>query len=106
MSTNHLRHAQQCLRHIAAEWPVDPLRPNLQLKTFLASLADHPALSARAAAATSAIHQNRVSGRVPTPQVVLKPASMPLHYQRLQEGYEKSLKGVGRPRWKIFFGLW
>ena len=65
MSTNHhLRHAQQRLRHIAAEWPADPLRPNLQLKTFLAALADHPALSARAVAATRALHKNHVSDHV------------------------------------------
>jgi hypothetical protein len=64
MSTNHLRHAQQRLRHIAADWPADPLRPNLQLKTFLAALADHPALSARAVAATSALYKNRVLDRV------------------------------------------
>jgi hypothetical protein len=63
-TTNHLRPAQQRLRHIAAEWPADPLRPKLQLKTFLAALADHPALSQRAVAATNALHQNRVSGRV------------------------------------------
>lgn len=65
MSTNHhLRHTQQRLRRIAAEWPADPLRPNLQLKTFFAALADHPALSARAVAATRALHKNRVSDRV------------------------------------------
>ena len=61
---HHLRHAQQRLRRIAAEWPADPLRPNLQLKTFLAALADHPALSARAVAATRALHKNRISDRV------------------------------------------
>ncbi|KAH9960280.1 hypothetical protein BC827DRAFT_1133322 [Russula dissimulans] len=105
-STNHLARAHQRLRHIAAEWPADPLRPNLQLKTFLAALADHPALSATAVAVTDALAQNRVIGRIPTPQVVLKPASMPMHYVRLKEGYEKSLKGVGRPWWKVFFGIW
>jgi len=63
-SQHHLRHAQQLLRQIAAEWPADPLRPNLQLKTFFAALADHPALSARAVAATRALHRNQVSDRV------------------------------------------
>ncbi|KAI9451255.1 hypothetical protein BJY52DRAFT_122528 [Lactarius psammicola] len=106
MSTNHLRHAQQRLRHIAADWPADPLRPNLQLKTFLSALADHPALTANAVAATNALQKNQVSRRVPIPQTVLRPASMPLHYVRLQEGYEKTLKGIGRPWWKIFFGVW
>jgi hypothetical protein len=106
MSTNHLRHAQQRLRHIAAEWPADPLRPKIQLKAFLTALAEHPALSSTAVAAANALHQNRVSGHVPIPQTVLKPASMPLHYIRLKEGYEKTLKGIGRPWWKIFFGVW
>lgn len=64
MSTNHLRHAQQRLRQIAAEWPADPLRPNLQLKTFLSALADHPALTANAVAATNALQKNQVSRRV------------------------------------------
>ncbi|KAI0255425.1 hypothetical protein BJV78DRAFT_1119520 [Lactifluus subvellereus] len=106
MSINHLRHAQQRLRHIVAEWPADPLRPSLQLKTFLSALADHPALSERAVAATNALQKNKVSSRVPIPQTVLRPASMPLHYVRLKEGYEKSLKGIGRPWWKIFFNVW
>jgi len=44
--------------------------------------------------------------QIPTPHTVLKPASMPMHYVRLKEGYEKTLKGIGRPRWKIFFGVW
>lgn len=61
MSTNHLR---QRLRHIATQWPADPLRPKLQLKTFFAALAEHPALSPTAVAATNALHQNRVSGHV------------------------------------------
>jgi hypothetical protein len=63
-SQHHLRHVQQLLRQIAAEWPADPLRPNLQLKTFFAALADHPALSTRAVAATRALHQNQISDRV------------------------------------------
>jgi hypothetical protein len=124
-TTKHVRHAQQRLRRIAAEWPADPLRPKIQLKTFLAALAEHPALSPTAVAAMNALHQNEVSGhvsglssgstavnhnfenfQVPIPQTVLNPASMPLHYVRLKEGYEKTLKGIGRPRWKIFFGVW
>ncbi|KAN0120436.1 hypothetical protein V8E52_004263 [Russula decolorans] len=63
-TTNHVRHAQQRLRHIAAEWPADPLRPKIQLKTFLTALAEHPALSPRAVAATNALHQNQVLSHV------------------------------------------
>ncbi|KAI0270645.1 hypothetical protein BC834DRAFT_862407 [Gloeopeniophorella convolvens] len=106
MSTAHLKHAQRRLRHIASEWPVDPLRPNLQLKNFLTALAEHPALSERAVAATEALHKNHLSTRIPIPETVLQPASMPMHYVRLKEGYEKTLKGIGRPWWKIFFGVW
>lgn len=61
MSTIHLG---QRLRHLATQWPADPLRPKIQLKTFLAALAEHPALSPVAVAATRALHQNRVSGHV------------------------------------------
>jgi hypothetical protein len=64
MSTNLLRHAQQRLRHIATEWPADPLRPKIQLKTFLAALAEHPALTPTSVAAANALHQNRVSSHV------------------------------------------
>ena len=63
-TTNHVRHAQQRLRRIAAEWPADPLRPKIQLKTFLAALAEHPVLSPRAVAATNALHQNQVASHV------------------------------------------
>ena len=31
---------------------------------------------------------------------------MPLYYTRLVEGVDKSAKGIGRPWWKIFFGIW
>lgn len=42
----------------------------------------------------------------PLSEKSLKPASMPLYYTRLVEGYEKSAQGIGRPWWKIFFGIW
>ncbi|KAI0060114.1 hypothetical protein BV25DRAFT_1807912 [Artomyces pyxidatus] len=99
------RFAQQ-LRTIASEWPKDPLRPTLQLKTFLTSLAEHPNLGPRTVAATRALHKNRLAKKFPLPESVLQPASMPLHYARLKEGYEKSLQGIGRPWWKVFFGIW
>ena len=37
---------------------------------------------------------------------MLKPASMPHHYTRLVEAFEKSAQGIARPWWKIFFGIW
>ncbi|KAA1466845.1 hypothetical protein DENSPDRAFT_56410 [Dentipellis sp. KUC8613] len=96
----------QRLRQLAAAWPADPLRPTLQLKTFLASLADHPRLTTRAVQAVRALEENQFQTRLPVPEKTLRPASMPHHYERLAEGYQKSLKGIGRPRWKIFFGIW
>ncbi|KAI0052497.1 hypothetical protein FA95DRAFT_1553493 [Auriscalpium vulgare] len=94
------------LTRVAADWPADPLRPTLQLKTLLTSLADHPSLTPAAVAAVRALRQNRLARKFPIPEKVLKPASMPLHYTRLRQGYEKSLEGIGRPWWKIFFGVW
>ncbi|KZT05232.1 uncharacterized protein LAESUDRAFT_715033 [Laetiporus sulphureus 93-53] len=96
----------QELHSIAATWHVDPFRPNLQLKNFLDSLADHPNLTARAVRAASALQKNEFQKRYQLSEKMLKPASMPHHYDRLVEGYEKSAKGVGRPWWKIFFGVW
>jgi hypothetical protein len=40
--------AAKQLRAIAERWPGDPLRPNIQLKTFTSSLADHPKLTENA----------------------------------------------------------
>lgn len=37
---------------------------------------------------------------------MLKPASSPLHYDRLNEGFLKAAQGVKRPWWKIFFNVW
>lgn len=37
---------------------------------------------------------------------ILKPASMPHHYTRLLEAFEKSAQGIARPWWKIFFNIW
>ena len=42
----------------------------------------------------------------PLSDKTLKPASMPLYYTRLVDGYEKSAQGIARPWWKIFFGIW
>lgn len=49
------------LRRIATNWPADPIRPNMQLKTFLESLAEHPNLASRPAAveAAKALQENR-----------------------------------------------
>jgi len=94
------------LRRIAATWPIDPFRPNLQLKNFLEALADHPNLTPQAVRAARALQDNEFQKKYALSDKTLKPASMPHHYTRLVEGFDKSAKGIGRPWWKIFFGIW
>ncbi|KAH7882186.1 hypothetical protein F5I97DRAFT_1817490 [Phlebopus sp. FC_14] len=96
----------QKLRAIAASWPADPFRPHLQLKTFFQSLAAHPNLTAEAVQATKTMLDNDIQKKYPLSSKTLQPASMPKHYERLVQGYESSARGVGRPWWKIFFGIW
>ncbi|KAF8642923.1 hypothetical protein AX16_009311 [Volvariella volvacea WC 439] len=97
--------AQQ-MRTIADAWVKDPFRPNLQLQTFLQSLANHPRLSGRVVQAARSLSDNEVSKKYPLSKKTLQPASVPHHYDRLLEGYQKSAQGIGRPWWKIFFGIW
>lgn len=112
------------LHKIATQWPVDPFRPHLQLKTFLGSLAEHPQLTPSAVNAARALENNEFQKKVRIcaplesnighlnitqyrlSEKTLQPASMPKYYSRLVEGFEKSAQGIARPRWKIFFGIW
>ena len=55
---------RQQLQKIAAQWPGDPFRPNVQLKTFLASLADHPNLTPEAVRATRALQNDELMKKV------------------------------------------
>ncbi|KAK7676063.1 hypothetical protein QCA50_020987 [Cerrena zonata] len=103
MSTTKL---SQQLHRIAAQWPADPFRPHLQLKSFLDSLADHPQLTPQAVKAAHALLNNDVQRKYKLTDKMLRPKSMPMHYERLVEGVEKSAKGIGRPWWKIFFNIW
>ncbi|KDR74080.1 hypothetical protein GALMADRAFT_124303 [Galerina marginata CBS 339.88] len=103
MSTRQL---SQKLTSIAETWTRDPFRPNLQLQTFLTSLAAHPRLTPEAVEATRALQNNDMQKKYPLTQKMLRPASAPLHYERLVEGFEKSAQGIGRPWWKVFFGIW
>ncbi|EGO02838.1 hypothetical protein SERLA73DRAFT_176248 [Serpula lacrymans var. lacrymans S7.3] len=96
----------QKLSTIAASWPVDPFRPNIQLKSFLQSLAAHPKLTPEAVQAAEALGNNAIQKKYPLSKKTLQPASMSKHYERLVEGFENSAKGIGRPWWKVFFGLW
>ncbi|KAI0742698.1 hypothetical protein C8Q80DRAFT_1109542 [Daedaleopsis nitida] len=94
------------LQKIAANWPGDPFRPNVQLKTFLASLAEHPSLTPTAVRATRALRDDEFKTKYALSAKTLQPASMPHHYTRLVEAFDKSAKGIARPWWKIFFNIW
>ncbi|PPQ68976.1 hypothetical protein CVT25_009161 [Psilocybe cyanescens] len=96
----------QKLSAIAETWVKDPFRPNLQLQTFLKSLAAHPRLTPKAVEATRALRDDVMHKKYPLSARMLRPATSPLHYERLLEGFQKSAQGIGRPWWKVFFGIW
>ena len=58
--------AQRLLK-VAKSWPTDPFRPNMQLKTFLESLSNHPKLTSKAVAATEALKNDVLKNKVNTP---------------------------------------
>jgi len=98
------------------------------METFLTSLAAHPKLTPSAVRAAQALRDNAAQRKVrssvrifcgtfsgleltvrlqwPVSARLTRPASMPDYYDRLVEGFEKSAQGIGRPWWKIFFGVW
>ncbi|KAL0579391.1 hypothetical protein V5O48_002616 [Marasmius crinis-equi] len=96
----------QSMFKVAKNWPKDPFRPHLQLPVFLESLSTHPRLTPQAVQAAQALENGTVQKRYPLSDKILKPASVPLHYERLVEGFEKSAQGIARPLWKVFFGIW
>ena len=124
MATATAKQLSRKLSSIAESWVKDPFRPNIQLHTFLKSLAAHPRLTPQAVDAACALRNNQFKKKVPgqplrvnlvidllhyqypLSQRILRPASTPLHYERLVEGFEKSAQGIGRPWWKVFFGIW
>ena len=63
------------LRNIVAEWPADPFRPNVQLKTLLASLTEHPNLTPVAVNATQALQKNAFMHKVRTRPSLPLPSS-------------------------------
>lgn len=52
------------LKSIAAAWPTDPFRPNLQLKNFLDALAAHPRLTPGAVRSAKALLDDDVRHKV------------------------------------------
>ena len=54
----------KALKRIASSWPADPVHPNMQLRNFFLSLADHPNLTAEAVKATQALRNNELMYKV------------------------------------------
>ncbi|KAF8797687.1 hypothetical protein BYT27DRAFT_7228840 [Phlegmacium glaucopus] len=106
MATATVKQLSQKLNSIAESWIKDPFRPNLQLQTFLKSLAAHPRLTPQAVDAACALRDNQLQKQYPLSKRILRPATAPHHYERLVEGFDKSAQGIGRPWWKVFFGVW
>jgi hypothetical protein len=52
------------LSRIAHSWPTDPFRPNMQLKTFMQSLSEHPNLTPAAVDAAQALEANAAVKKV------------------------------------------
>lgn len=53
------------MARIAVACPIDPLRPHIQLQTFLKSLATHPRLTPAAVRAAQALERNEMQKKVP-----------------------------------------
>ncbi|KAJ7260969.1 hypothetical protein B0H12DRAFT_366279 [Mycena haematopus] len=94
------------MARIASACPIDPLRPHIQLQTFLKSLATHPHLTPAAVRAAQILERNEMQKKFALTDKTLKPASATLHYEKLVEGIEKSMQGIKRPWWKVFLGIW
>ncbi|KZP30050.1 hypothetical protein FIBSPDRAFT_1038415 [Athelia psychrophila] len=96
----------QKLSTLAGAWPQDPLRPNLQLKNFLKSLSTHPNLTPKAVEAAQDLQRDAALKKYKLSKKTMEPASRPHYYTRLVEGYDKSMQGIARPWWKVFFNVW
>lgn len=59
------------LSNIASSWPVDPFRPNIQLKNFLNFLSVHPKLTPDAVQAAQLLRDNAIQKKVRTTACVL-----------------------------------
>ncbi|KAF8918331.1 hypothetical protein CPB85DRAFT_77279 [Mucidula mucida] len=98
---------RDCFSSSNRPWPHRPRLPRLHKRLpKLGSLAQHPNLTPQAVDAAKALQDNVMMKKYKLSNKMLKPASVPHHYERLMEGMEKSAKGIGRPWWKRFFGIW
>lgn len=91
---------------IAKSWLHDPVRPHLQLSVLLESLSNHSSLAPEAVKAANTLQQNEVYKKYELSEKILRPASVPHHYERVVGGLEKSMQGIGRPWWKVVLGIW
>jgi hypothetical protein len=66
MATATAKQLSQRLSTIAESWIKDPFRPNLQLQTFLKSLAANPRLTPQAVDAACALRDNQLQKKVST----------------------------------------
>ncbi|KAH9476915.1 hypothetical protein JR316_0010831 [Psilocybe cubensis] len=64
MASQSTKALSQKLTVIAETWIKDPFRPNLQLQTFLKSLAAHPRLTPKAVEATRALRDDVMHQKV------------------------------------------
>ena len=54
----------KAFKRIASSWPADPVYPNMQLRNFFLSLADHPNLTSDAVKAAQALRNNELMHKV------------------------------------------
>ncbi|KZT52531.1 hypothetical protein CALCODRAFT_475785 [Calocera cornea HHB12733] len=97
------------MRLLAPSIPKDPLQPRFQLQSLAETLAQHMPATPKAAMALEALRaltKDELKKKYPAGEKTLYPASYPLHYEHLAEGIEKGSKGIARPWWKRFFGVW
>jgi len=71
MATATAKQLSQKLGSIAESWLKDPFRPNLQLQTFLKSLAAHPRLTPQAVDAARALRDNQLQKKVNPVHVII-----------------------------------
>jgi len=90
MATLSAKQLSQKLGAIAESWTKDPFRPNIQLQTFLKSLAVHPRLTPQAVEATRALRDNDMQKKV---CIFLRTYSSQRTYWRLSIGCHRKCCG-------------
>ncbi|EJU01512.1 hypothetical protein DACRYDRAFT_22628 [Dacryopinax primogenitus] len=97
------------MHRLAVGLPLDPLKPRFQLQSLVESVSQHMPSTPKAAMAVEAIRalsKDKLKKKYVAGERTLYPPSYPMHYERLAEGVENANKGIARPWWKRFFGIW